>query len=170
MTGAKTTMSDGAVLRIHVLIAAAAAVADQVSKWIVLSKLDPFQSIEVLGFFNLYLVFNRGAAFGFLAESSWDSNTIFLFATFAILILLFYTLWAMRPGRNQAATGIWLLVAGAIGNLTDRLVHGHVVDFLDFHHRGWHYSTFNLADTWITIGAILIMLDMLNIRILFRKN
>ncbi len=170
MTDAKSTMSNRAVLKVHILIVAAGVIADQISKWIVLRTLEPFQSIEVFGFFNIYLVFNKGAAFGLLAESQWDSNKIFLYSTFAILILLFYTLWTMRPGTNQAVTGIWLLVSGALGNSIDRLLHGHVVDFLDFHYDGWHYSTFNLADAWITIGAILIILDMLTIRVLFSKR
>ncbi len=155
---------------LHIALAAAAVVLDQVSKQLVLANLEPYQSHPVFGFFNLYLSFNRGAAFGMLADSSLDSNRLFLYASLAIIVLLLLYLRHLRPRVNQAATGIWLIVGGAAGNIIDRIMHGYVIDFIDFHYGGWHYSTFNLADTWITLGAILVALDLFNVKLLYRKH
>ena len=136
------------------MIALLVLVLDQISKWVVLTTMEPFDPIAITGFFNLILVFNKGAAFGFLADSELDANKIFLYSNIAILFLLFYTLWLLRPGRSQSVTGIWLILGGALGNIADRVMHGHVVDFLDFHYGGWHYSTFNIADACISVGAV----------------
>ncbi len=151
-------------------MAAFAVALDQVSKLLVLMHLEPYQSNPVFGFFNLYLSFNRGAAFGMLADSNLDSNRLFLYASLVIIVLLLFYLWYLRNDVNQAVTGIWLIVGGAAGNVIDRIMHGYVIDFIDFHYGGWHYSTFNLADTWITLGAILVALDLFNIKLLYRKG
>ncbi len=158
------------ILKIHLSVALLILVSDQLSKWIILSILEPHSAIEVTGFFNLVLVYNKGAAFGFLANSDFDVNRFFLLANLAIVLILVYVLWSLRPGRSQSATAVWLVLAGAVGNIIDRVVHGHVVDFLDFHYAGWHYSTFNIADSAITIGALLIALEILGIRLLFRNQ
>ncbi len=162
--------SDSQVLRVHILISLLVLVLDQICKWIVLTTMEPFDPVAITGFFNLILVFNKGAAFGFLADSELDANSIFLYSNIAILFLLFYTLWLLRPGRSQSVTGIWLILGGALGNIADRIVHGHVVDFLDFHYGGWHYSTFNIADACISVGAVLIVLEFFNIKVFFRPG
>ena len=142
---------------------------DQLSKWLILSNLDPLNTIPVTGFFNLILVYNKGAAFGFLANSNFDANLFFLITNLVILLILIYVLWTLRPGNSQSAAAIWLIIGGAIGNIIDRIVHGHVIDFLDFHYAGWHYSAFNVADSAITIGAVLLALDIVGVRLLFRR-
>ena len=152
------------------MVALLALVLDQISKWIVLTTMEPFDPIAITGFFNLVLVFNKGAAFGFLADSEFDANKIFLYSNIAVLFLLFYTLWLLRPGRSQSVTGIWLILGGALGNIADRIVHEQVVDFLDFHYGGWHYSTFNIADACISAGAVLIVLEFINIKVFFRAG
>ena len=162
--------SDFQILMIHIVIALLVLVLDQICKWIVLTTMEPFNPVAITGFFNLILVFNKGAAFGFLADSELDANRIFLYSNIAILFLLFYTLWLLRPGRSQSVTGIWLILGGALGNIVDRIVHGHVVDFLDFHYGGWHYSTFNIADACISVGAVLIVLEFFNIKVFFRPG
>ncbi len=143
---------------------------DQISKWAIQSNLHPYEVIEVTGFFNLVLVYNKGAAFGFLAQSEFDVNLFFLLANLVILAILIYTLRVLCPPRSQSATAIWLIVGGAVGNIIDRIMHGHVIDFLDFHYAGWHYSAFNIADSAITIGAILIVMDLFGMRVFFRHS
>ena len=169
MSTSRFSFSNRQVLTIHVGLALLFLVIDQISKLLVLTNLEPYIPLVLTDFLNFRLVFNRGAAFGFLSDSDIDSNKVFLFVNLGILALLFYLLWLQRPGRNQAVTGIWLIIGGAIGNLVDRVVHGHVVDFIDFHYAGWHYSTFNVADTCITAGAILIALELFNVKLLFRR-
>ncbi len=163
-------MRNSRILQVHLGIATAILILDQLSKWIILSTLEPYSAVKVTGFFNLVLVYNKGAAFGFLADSNFDVNLFFLLANVLILAILIYVLWALRPGRNQSASAIWIIAGGALGNLFDRIVHGHVIDFLDFHYAGWHYSAFNVADSAITIGAILIALEIFGIRLLFRSS
>ena len=170
MSDTQSQFSERKTLGIHFGIALLVLVLDQFTKAIVLTSLEPFKPLPVTEFFNLYLVFNKGAAFGFLASSDIDANTLFLFVNVGILALLLYILWLSRPGRSQAVTGIWLIIGGAVGNLIDRVTHGHVVDFLDFHYAGWHYSTFNLADACITTGAVLVALEIFKLRILFRHG
>ena len=158
------------VFRVQVSIALLILMLDQTTKLTILSYLEPNSAIEITSFFNLVLVYNKGAAFGFLASSNFDVNRFFLIANLIILCVLVYALWVLRPGRNQSATAIWLIIGGAVGNILDRIMHGHVVDFLDFHYAGWHYSAFNVADSAITIGAILIALEILGVRLLFRSG
>ena len=163
-------LTERKVLGIHVGIALLVLVLDQLTKAFILTILKPFTSYPVTEFLNFILVYNKGAAFGFLSNSTFDANKLFLFLNIGILVLLFGVLWTLRPGRSQSATGIWLIIGGALGNLVDRIVHGHVVDFIDFHYAGWHYSTFNLADACITVGAVLIALELFNLRLLFRRS
>lgn len=163
-------MSEQKVLRLHVAVASLVLAFDQITKAVILTRLEPFKSYPVTEFLNFILVFNKGAAFGFLSKSTFDANKLFLILNLGILVLLFGVLWTLRPGRSQSATGIWLIIGGALGNLVDRIVHGHVVDFIDFHYAGWHYSTFNLADACITVGAVLIALELFNLRLLFRRS
>ncbi|MDE0308406.1 MAG: signal peptidase II [Acidiferrobacterales bacterium] len=170
MSDTRLQFSERKTLGIHLGLALTVLVADQITKVLVLTNAEPFRPIPVTDFFNIYLVFNKGAAFGFLADSDIDANTLFLFVTVGILALLLYVLWVSRPGRSQAVTGIWLIIGGAAGNLADRIAHGHVVDFLDFYYANWHYSTFNLADACITAGAVLIALEIFGLRILFRRS
>ena len=158
------------VFRIQISIALLILMLDQATKLTILSYLEPNSVVEITSFFNLVLVYNKGAAFGFLATADFDANQFFLIANLLILCVLVYALWVLRPGRNQSATAIWLIIGGAVGNILDRIMHGHVVDFLDFHYAGWHYSAFNVADSAITIGAILIAMEILGVRLLFRDN
>ncbi len=158
------------IVQIHCGIALLIVIVDQITKWAILSNLEPYSSTAVTSFFNLVLVYNKGAAFGFLANSNFDVNLFFLIANFVILLVLLIALRTLCPPRSQTATAIWLIIGGAIGNMIDRLVHGHVIDFLDFHYAGWHYSAFNVADSAITVGAILIAMEILGLRVIFRKS
>jgi signal peptidase II len=132
-------------------------VADQASKWAALAGLDYARPVEVLPFFDLTLLYNTGAAFSFLAgHDGWQR---WFFVGLAGVVVAALTVWlafvAIRDGRIKA--GVSLVIGGAIGNVVDRVVYGHVIDFLDFHVAGWHWPAFNIADAAITIGVALII-------------
>jgi signal peptidase II len=132
--------------------------ADQLVKWIVLARFAPGEGLEVTAFFNLVLVFNKGAAFSFLArEAGWQTPLLVGFALVAAGIVS--VLIVRSPEKNLLRAALALILGGALGNVIDRLRFGHVVDFLDFHAAGWHFPAFNVADSAITIGAALLILD-----------
>ncbi len=133
-------------------IAALLVAMDRVSKIVILDALVPGESRAVTGFFNLVLVFNRGAAFSLLADApGWQTP---LFAVIALAAAAIVSVLLVRhPQRRLFCAGLALILGGALGNLWDRLAWGHVVDFLDFHAAGWHWPAFNLADSAITVGA-----------------
>jgi signal peptidase II len=139
--------------------ASAAIVAlDQLVKWIFLSKFAPGERLEVTGFFNLVLVFNKGAAFSFLAGApGWQTPFFAAIALGAAIVISFLIL--RHAGKKMFCAGLALILGGAIGNLIDRLRFGHVVDFLDFHAMGWHWPAFNIADSAISVGAAILIAE-----------
>ena len=114
----------------------------------------------VASFFNLVRVHNSGAAFSFLADASgwqrWFFTGVGLVATVFIVYLL-----KAHPGQKLFCFALACILGGAVGNVIDRLLHGYVIDFLDFHWAGWHFPAFNLADSAITLGAICMIADEL---------
>jgi len=139
-------------------LAAAVVAADQVSKAMVLGRFALGERREVNGFFNMVLVYNKGAAFSFLSDApGWQTPLLIAFALVAIAIV--GTLLVRSPGRRLLCTGFALILGGALGNLIDRLRYGQVVDFLDFHAAGWHWPAFNVADSAITLGAVLLVVE-----------
>jgi signal peptidase II len=139
-------------------VSAAIVVADQLSKWLVLARFVPGERMELTGFFNLVLVFNKGAAFSFLADAAgWQTPVLVAFALGAAVLVS--VLLVRSPGRGLFCAGLALILGGALGNVIDRLRFGHVVDFLDLHAGGWHWPAFNVADSAITVGAVLLILD-----------
>jgi signal peptidase II len=139
-------------------VSAAIVLADQLTKWLVLSRFAPGEAFELTGFFNLILVFNKGAAFSLLANApGWQTPLLVAFALGAALIVS--VLLLRSPARRTFCAGLALILGGAIGNVIDRLRFGYVVDFLDLHAAGWHWPAFNVADSAITIGAALLILD-----------
>ena len=134
---------------------------DQVSK-ITITRLFAYaETLAVTSFFNLTLVYNKGAAFSFLAqESGWQRY----FFTALGLIASAYIIYLMRQHSTQKlfCTALALIMGGALGNVIDRLLYGHVIDFLDFHYlETYHFPAFNLADSAICLGAALFILDEL---------
>jgi signal peptidase II len=139
-------------------ISAAIIIADQLTKWLVLSRFAPGERLEVTGFFNLVLVFNKGAAFSFLADApGWQTPLLVAFAFGAAILVS--VLLVRSPGRRLLSAGLALILGGALGNVIDRLRLGHVVDFVDLHAAGWHWPAFNVADSAITVGAVLLIVD-----------
>jgi len=139
-------------------LAGAVIALDQLTKWWALAALVPHRPVEVLPFFNLTLVFNRGAAFSFLAGAGGWQKLFFI--GLAIVISAILAVWLARSAWRQRwlAAGIALILGGALGNVIDRIHHGHVVDFLDLHAAGWHWPAFNLADSAITVGAVVLLI------------
>ena len=139
-------------------IAAAIIVADQVVKWAVLAGFRPYERLEITAFLNLVLVFNKGAAFSFLAqESGWQRPAFIAFALAASAVIS--VLIVRNAGKRWLCAGLSLVLGGALGNVIDRIRFGHVVDFVDFHAMGWHFPAFNVADSGITIGAAILIFE-----------
>jgi signal peptidase II len=135
-------------------------VIDQLTKWLIVGQLVLGDSRTVTGFFNLVRAHNSGAAFSFLAQAGgWQR---WLFTGIGVLASALM-IWMLRshPGQKLFGFAISFILGGAIGNVIDRLVHGYVVDFLDFHWAGWHFPAFNAADSAITLGAACLLLDEL---------
>jgi signal peptidase II len=139
-------------------LAAAIIVVDYATKALVLASFAPGESRALLPFFNLVLVFNKGAAFSFLATAQgWQT---FFFASIAVVAAVVISFLIVRNAAKKLfCSGLSLILGGALGNLYDRLVYGHVVDFLDFHAAGWHFPAFNVADSAITVGAGILILE-----------
>jgi signal peptidase II len=133
-------------------------VADQLTKWLVLGAFRPGEAREFAPFFNLVLVFNKGAAFSFLAGAGgWQTPLLVAFALIAAAVV--GTLIWRNSTQRLLCAGLALILGGAIGNVIDRLRFGQVVDFLDFHAFGWHWPAFNVADSGITVGAVLLIVE-----------
>jgi len=137
-------------------------VVDRVTKDIFEGTLSMYQRIEVIpGYFDWTLAYNTGAAFSFLADAAgWQR---WFFAAIAIVVSVVLVIWLKRLKRHETllAVALAMVLGGALGNLYDRVVLGHVVDFILVHWQSrWFFPAFNLADTFITIGAILLALDM----------
>jgi len=143
-----------------IAVALVIAVVDQAVKALVQSGLAPGEVVRIAGFFNFVLVFNTGAAFSFLAGASGWQREFFVAITLAAAVVIVMLL-RRHPGDRLFSFGLTLILGGALGNLYDRLTLGKVVDFLDFHALGWHWPAFNVADSAITVGAALLVLDAL---------
>jgi len=140
-------------------LSAAIVVADQLTKWAVagfFANRRPQE--EITAFLNLVLVYNKGAAFSMFASApGWQTPLLIAFALMAAVIVSVLIL--RNPQKRMLCLGLALILGGALGNVIDRLRFGHVVDFLDFHAMGWHWPAFNLADSAITLGAVLLILE-----------
>jgi signal peptidase II len=135
-------------------LALAVIVLDLATKYAASAWLEYARPVEVLPVFDLTLLHNPGAAFSFLAgHPGWQR---WFFAVIAVGASVGLTVWLSRLKADERplAVSLALIIGGALGNLYDRLVHGHVVDFLSFHLAGWYYPAFNVADIGITLGAI----------------
>ena len=132
---------------------------DQITKQMILSHYQYGDWTPITGFFNIVRAHNTGAAFSFLADAGgWQR---WGFTAFGLVAALFI-IWQLRQHAQQRlfAFSLASILGGALGNVIDRLLHGYVVDFLDFHWSGTHFPAFNLADSAISVGAVMLALDM----------
>ncbi len=139
-------------------VSLAILVADQATKWLVQAYLAPGERIQLLPFLDLVLVFNKGASFSFLADASgWQRP---LFIVIALVATIVVSVMLVRdPGKKLLCSGLALILGGALGNVWDRIALGHVVDFVLLHAYGWHWPAFNVADSAISVGAGIVIVD-----------
>ena len=135
------------------LLAAITVVLDQFTKALVLAFLEPYQAVEWAPFLSCVLVFNIGISFGLFAGETALLRWVLIGLALAVSALL--TSWLYKEKRLRVASALGLILGGAIGNVVDRIFRHAVVDFLDIHIGGWHWPAFNLADSAITVGAVL---------------
>jgi len=136
-------------------------VLDQITKYVADNSLDYRLPVNVFTGLNMTLVYNQGAAFSFLADAGGWQRWFFMSLSLVISIVLIYWLRTVEKGRIYLATGLALILGGAIGNFIDRSLYGYVIDFIDVYYRSWHYPAFNIADSAIVAGAGLLILDMI---------
>lgn len=135
---------------------AAALAADFVTKWLIVNiVMVPPRTIEIVPFFNLTLGFNTGVSFGMFRDLFVEQPLMLAGITVVIAAGLF--VWAVRTTKRIEAFAFGLIAGGAVGNVVDRVRHGAVTDFLDFHVGDWHWPNFNMADVTITIGVVLLL-------------
>lgn len=141
--------------------AAVVIAVDQWTKWLASAELTYRQPVEVTGWFQLLLAHNRGAAFSFLADAGgWQR---WFFAAIALGVSGIILVWLSRLPRQRLGLGcaLGLVLGGGLGNLWDRLTLGHVVDFISLHYGDWYWPAFNVADSAISVGAVLLVADSL---------
>jgi signal peptidase II len=147
--------------RVAVALIAIVIVADQLTKAWLYDYLvrGGRRAVVVLPFFNLVTVWNHGVSFGMFNSGAGASSWAFVGLALAIVAAL--AVWVIRAERMLPAVALGLVIGGAIGNVIDRVRLGAVFDFLDFHAAGWHWPAFNVADSAITVGVALLLLDSL---------
>jgi len=140
-------------------LAGVVLILDQCSKWIADSLLGPHDAIPLLPFLALRKAYNPGAAFSFLSDAAGWQRWFFVGLALGVIVVLVVWLRRLPQGQGRMALALALILGGAAGNLIDRLLYGHVIDFIDLYYRAWHWPTFNIADSAITLGAALLLLD-----------
>ncbi|WP_343560365.1 signal peptidase II [Kiloniella sp. b19] len=159
-TVAVPEMSPAKATGLAVLLAAVFGLLDQWSKWIILNDvMNPPQVIEVTGFFNLVLVYNRGVSFGLFGGTGDAEMRVLFLSVLAVAIVLWVFWWLWKEPRALMVWSVGLIAGGAMGNVYDRWTQPGVVDFLDFHLSGYHWPAFNVADSLVFIGVALILID-----------
>lgn len=140
-------------------LSALVIVLDQATKLWIVASFDEFEVLVVWPVFNLTLVYNTGAAFSLLADAGGWQRTFFI--SVASVVTLVMTVWLSRlqPAERLTGWGLALVIGGAIGNLIDRVRLGKVIDFLQWHWQDWYFPSFNLADSAITLGVVLLLVD-----------
>lgn len=142
------------------LLGAAVVLLDQFAKWIVVNKISRHDSVSIInGLFNIVHWENSGAAFDLLGKSSasWKIKALIVFSLLTVFFIA-VLIWRASYPMSIMEAGLSLVLGGAIGNLLDRLISGQVVDFLDFHVGSHHWPAFNLADSAIVVGAMMLLL------------
>lgn len=142
----------------YLLLALGILIADQITKWWAQMSLPMAQAIKVTDFLNWFLIYNPGAAFSFLSQADgWQRWFFTVIGIVAAVVII----WLLQKNTQDRpfCLALSLILGGAIGNVLDRLLYGAVVDFIDVHYQGWHWPAFNIADSAISIGATLIVIN-----------
>ena len=148
------------------LISVGIAVLDQFTKQMIVRSLDQCEfgfcdSIELLSFLKLILLYNDGAAFSILSDAGGWQRWFLSIVSFAVSCFIFFWILRLKPSEHLLDFALAMILGGAIGNLIDRVLLGHVVDFILLYYAGFSFPTFNVADTAISVGAILLIIEVL---------
>ncbi|MDX1454728.1 MAG: signal peptidase II [Gammaproteobacteria bacterium] len=142
------------------VLSAIIVVLDQLTKTLITWEMQLFDEIPLLPILNLKLLYNEGAAFSFLADAGGWQRWFFIVLGTAVSV--FIMIWLRKLPKDQTwmlPLSLALILGGALGNVIDRVIHGHVIDFIDFYYGNWHFPAFNVADIAISIGAFFFILD-----------
>lgn len=134
-------------------------VLDQLSKRVVDTSMHLYQTIELLPYFQLTYLRNQGAAFSFLSGAGGWQRWFFIGLAVIASILICYWMKSLERTQRREAIAWALILGGALGNLIDRILYGYVIDFLDVFYGNWHWPAFNVADSAITVGVVLLLAD-----------
>lgn len=144
------------------VVAVAIVIADQVTKWAIVEWIPLYDKVPLNSFINLTHQKNTGAAFSFLAQAGGWQRWFFVVLAAGVSAVIAVWLWRIRnDGQTVLAAGLAMVLGGAIGNLIDRIVLGHVTDFIQVWFGGWAFPSFNVADAGISVGAALLIIDAL---------
>lgn len=136
-------------------------VLDQLTKLWAASALTYGEAVPVMPYFNLTLLHNTGAAFSFLSQGGGWQRGFFILIALVVCVVLLLWLARLRQAERWLAVAITLVIGGAIGNLIDRIAFGYVIDFIDLYYGAWHWPAFNIADSAIFVGAVMLAIDAL---------
>lgn len=140
-------------------LAAVVIALDQSTKRLVDTSMRLYQSIELLPYFQLTYLRNQGAAFSFLSQAGGWQRWFFIALAIIASSLICYWLHRLDKDRRWEAAAWALVLGGALGNLIDRILYGYVIDFLDAYYGEWHFPAFNVADSAITVGVAMLLID-----------
>ena len=156
----KGAFKSGAGVWLWLGVALVIFLLDQLTKIAIVGAFQLGESLPITSFFNLVRVHNAGAAFSFLADAGgWQRWFFTGLGTVAALVMVY--LLRMHAGQTLFCLALSLLLGGAVGNVIDRVLYSHVIDFLDFHYAGWHFPAFNVADSAISVGTVCLVVDEL---------
>ena len=160
MANSQSAFKSGAGVWLWLGVALVIFLLYQLTKIAIVGAFQLGESLPITSFFNLVRVHNEGAAFSFLADAGgWQRWFFTGLGTVAALVMVY--LLRMHAGQTLFCLALSLLLGGAVGNVVDRVLYSHVIDFLDFYYGTWHFPAFNVADSAITMGACLLILDEL---------
>lgn len=140
-------------------LSVATVVLDQTTKYLADATLTFHEPVAVVPFFNLTLSYNMGAAFSFLSDAGGWQRWFFVALAVVVAVVLVVWLARLSPRERLLAASLALILGGAVGNLVDRVLYGYVIDFLDVYYGQWHWPTFNVADSAITLGVAILIID-----------
>lgn len=143
------------------LIAVVIVILDLWTKGLASESLSLYRPVEVTSWLNMTLAHNYGAAFSFLSDAGGWQRWLFTILAAVVTVVLIVWLFRLQAKEKLTAAALGLIIGGALGNLIDRIMNGYVVDFIDVYYHDWHWPAFNLADSAITGGVILLLLDAL---------
>jgi signal peptidase II len=132
---------------------------DQLTKWIAVDSLSLHEVVPVMPSLNMTLAYNYGAAFSFLAGAGGWQRWFFIILALGVSLVLLVWLKKLKPNAKMEAISIALILGGALGNVIDRFIYGYVIDFIDVYYQSYHWPAFNIADSAICVGAVLLIID-----------